>query len=66
MGFSPELADVIKREGYSVNIAGGFDSKIGPTGGPTAYGIYLALKEAVDLKFGSSTLDRKDYCGAGA
>jgi len=59
MGFSPELADVIKREGYSVNIAGGFDSKIGPTGGPTAYGIYLALKEAVDLRFGSKTLAGK-------
>ena len=59
MGFSPELADVIKREGYSINIAGGFDSKIGPTGNPTAYGIYLALKEAVDLKFGSKSLAGK-------
>jgi len=68
MGFSPELADVIKREGYSVNIAGGFDSTIGPTGGPTAYGVYLALKEAADLKFGSKTLAGKTIVvqGAGA
>jgi leucine dehydrogenase len=59
MGFSPQLADVMIQQGYSVNIAGGFDSTIGPTGGPTAYGVYLALKEAVDLKFGSKTLAGK-------
>jgi glutamate dehydrogenase/leucine dehydrogenase len=59
MGFSPELADVMRREGYSVNITGGFDSKIGPTGGPTAYGVYLALKEAVNFKFGAETLAGK-------
>ena len=56
MGFSPELADVMRREGYSVNIAGGFDSKIGPTGDPTAYGVYLALKEAAKVKFGTKNL----------
>ena len=59
MGFSPELADVMRREGYSVNITGGFDSKIGPTGGPTAYGVYLALKEAVNFRFGAETLAGK-------
>jgi len=59
MGFSPELADVMRREGYSVNITGGFDSKIGPTGGPTAYGVYLALKEAVKFRFGAETLAGK-------
>ncbi|MDY6792871.1 MAG: Glu/Leu/Phe/Val dehydrogenase dimerization domain-containing protein [Thermodesulfobacteriota bacterium] len=59
MGFSPELADVMRREGYSVNIAGGFDSKIGPTGGPTAYGIYLALKEAATFKYGTDRLADK-------
>jgi leucine dehydrogenase len=68
MGFSPELADVMRREGYSVNITGGFDSKIGPTGGPTAYGVYLALKEAVKLRFGAQTLAGKTIVvqGAGA
>jgi len=56
MGFSPELADVMRREGYSMNIAGGFDSKIGPTGSPTAYGVYLAIKEAVKFKFDKESL----------
>jgi leucine dehydrogenase len=68
MGFTPELADVMRREGYSVNITGGFDSKIGPTGGPTAYGVYLALKEAVNFKFGAESLAGKTIVvqGAGA
>jgi leucine dehydrogenase len=68
MGFSPELADVMRRQGYSVNIAGGFDSKIGPTGAPTAYGVYLALKEAAALRFGTKTLSGKTIVvqGAGA
>ena len=56
MGFSPELADVMRREGYSINIAGGFDSTIGPTGSPTAYGVYLAMREAVKFKFGKESL----------
>jgi leucine dehydrogenase len=59
MGFSPDLADVMRREGYSVNIAGGFESRIGPTGTPTAYGVYLALKEAAEVKFGSKDLRGK-------
>ncbi|MBW2589551.1 MAG: Glu/Leu/Phe/Val dehydrogenase family protein [Deltaproteobacteria bacterium] len=59
MGFSPELADVMRSEGYSVNIAGGFDSKVGPTGGPTAYGIYFALKEAAAFKYGTDSLTGK-------
>ncbi len=59
MGFSPELADVMRREGYSVNIAGGFDSKVGPSGGPTAYGTYLALKEASAFKYGTDSLAGK-------
>jgi glutamate dehydrogenase/leucine dehydrogenase len=59
MGFSPELADMMRSEGYSVNIAGGFDSKVGPTGGPTAYGIYLALKEASAFKHGTESLAGK-------
>jgi leucine dehydrogenase len=68
MGFSPELADVMRREGYSMNIAGGFDSKIGPTGAPTAYGVYLAIKEAVRFKFGKESLKgmRIVVQGAGA
>jgi len=59
MGLSPGLADVMQREGYSVNIAGGFKSRIGPTGRPTAYGVYLALKEAARVKFGTEALAGK-------
>ena len=68
MGFSPELADVMRKEGYSMNIAGGFESKIGPTGGPTAYGVYLAIKEAVKFKFGKESLKEMSVVvqGAGA
>ncbi|UCG14879.1 MAG: Glu/Leu/Phe/Val dehydrogenase family protein [Deltaproteobacteria bacterium] len=59
MGFSPGLADVMKEYGYSVNIAGGFKSKLGPTGKPTAYGVYLGLKEAVRFRHGTSDLTGK-------
>jgi glutamate dehydrogenase/leucine dehydrogenase len=59
MGFSPGLADVMRQKGYSVNIAGGRESRIGPTGGPTAYGVYLALKEAAEVKFGARDLAGK-------
>lgn len=59
MGFSPKLADVMRRQGYSVNIAGGFDSTIGPTGAPTAYGVYLALQEAAALRYGTRALSGK-------
>ena len=59
MGFSPGLADVMKRKGYSVNIAGGFESCIGPTGSPTAYGVFLAIKEAAKVKFGTTDLAGK-------
>lgn len=68
MGFSPGLADVMRAKGYSTNIAGGFDSKIGPTGAPTAYGVYLAIKEAVKFKFGKENLHGMSVVvqGAGA
>ena len=59
MGFAPEVVDVMRREGYSVNITGGFDSKIGPPGASTAYGVYLALKEAAYIKFGTLNLAGK-------
>ena len=59
MGFSPALADVMKERGYSVNITGGFTSELGPTGGPTAHGVYLALKEALHFKYGRGSLAGK-------
>jgi glutamate dehydrogenase/leucine dehydrogenase len=59
MGFPAEIADVIRREGYSPNIVGGFDSKIGSPSIPTAYGVLLALKEATYSKFGTLSLAGK-------
>lgn len=59
MGFSPSLADVMHREGFSPNITGGLENRLGPTGGPTAYGVYLALKEAMAFRYGSDGLGGK-------
>lgn len=59
MGFPPELIDFMKREGYSQNVTGGLDSKVGPPGPPTAFGLYLALKEAAYARFGSLNLSGK-------
>lgn len=59
MGFPVEIVDVIRREGFSPNIVGGFDSKIGSPSIPTAYGVLLALKEAAYAKFGTLSLNGK-------
>lgn len=68
MGFPSEVADVIRREGYSTNIVGGYDSRLGPPSIPTAFGVYLALKEASYVKFGSLSLTGRKIVvqGAGA
>jgi len=68
MGFPPDIADIMHREGYSLNMTGGYDSKIGPPGASTAFGVYLALKEAAYSKFGTSNLAGKKVVvqGAGA
>jgi glutamate dehydrogenase/leucine dehydrogenase len=58
MGLSPEHADVIN-ERFSRNITGGFKSKIGPTGKPTAHGVYLAVKAAAEYLFKSDQLQGK-------
>lgn len=57
MGFSPSLSDVMHDQGFSPNITGGPKNLLGPTGGPTAYGIYVALKEALAFRYGSGTLE---------
>ncbi|MBW1972012.1 MAG: Glu/Leu/Phe/Val dehydrogenase family protein [Deltaproteobacteria bacterium] len=57
MGYPPELADAIK-ERFTLNIAGGIKG-IGPTGTPTAYGVYLAVKEASKFLFGTDSLKDK-------
>lgn len=56
MGFTPSLSDVMHARGFSANITGGLENRLGPTGMPTAYGIYLALKEAMAFRCGSPSL----------
>lgn len=55
MGFSPEMADIMK-EKFTKNIAAGKKGPLGPSGGPTAYGVYLAIKEACSFFYGSGNL----------
>jgi glutamate dehydrogenase/leucine dehydrogenase len=57
MGFSPELTDILK-ERFTKAIGGGMKSPIGPSGGPTAYGEYLAIQEACDFVYGSGITGR--------
>jgi leucine dehydrogenase len=59
MGFTPSLSDVMHEHGYSHNITGGLKNRLGPTGTPTAYGIYVALKAALAFRYGSDSLAGK-------
>lgn len=56
MGFPIEMADVMN-ENFSMQFTGGPKGPLGSTGTPTAYGTYLALKQAVKFKFGRESLD---------
>ena len=56
MGFEVKMADIM-RERFTKAITGGTKSPMGPSGGPTAYGGYLAIKEACNFLYGSSSLD---------
>lgn len=55
MGYPPELADVMK-EHFTLNITGGPRGPLGPTGTPTAYGVYLAAKQGARFKYGTDSL----------
>ncbi len=55
MGFPPELADELKSH-FTLNITGGPNGPVGATGTPTAYGTYLAVREACNIRFGSPSL----------
>jgi len=61
------MTDVI-RERFTNAITGGTKSPLGPTGGVTAYGGYLAIKEACDFIYGSSNLSGRQIAiqGVGA
>ena len=64
MGFPTELADKMN-EHFSVQFSGGPRGPLGSTGKPTAYGIYLALKEALRFQQGSASLDGKSIAVQG-
>jgi len=57
MGFEPAMADVLKR--FTNAITGGLKGPLGPTGAVTAYGGYLALKEACNFIYGNDNLKDK-------
>lgn len=59
MNFPTEMSDVMIREGYSMQYTGGPSAKTGETGKPTAYGVYLSMKQAVLFKEGSDSLHGK-------
>jgi len=59
MNFPTEMSDVMHEQGYSVQFTGGPKSKTGETGKPTAYGVYLSMKQAVKFKEGTKSLDGK-------
>jgi glutamate dehydrogenase/leucine dehydrogenase len=66
MNFPTEMSDVMIQEGFSMQFTGGPRSKTGETGKPTAYGIYLTMKEAVRFKEGGTgSLDGKSVALAG-
>lgn len=65
MNFPPEMSDVMLETGYSVQYTGGPKSKTGPTGTPTAYGVYLSMKQAVKFQEGTESLDNKSVLVVG-
>ncbi|WP_317855254.1 Glu/Leu/Phe/Val dehydrogenase family protein [Chakrabartyella piscis] len=46
MGFSPTMTDVMKENNFSVQYTCGPNGPLGSSGPPTAYGVYVAMKEA--------------------
>jgi leucine dehydrogenase len=58
MGFPPELADVVNRH-FSVHFVGGPGGPLGPTGTPTAHGVFMAVRQAARFLWGSESLSGK-------
>ena len=56
MAFPKEMVKVMN-EHFTMQYCGGPGSALGDTAIPTAYGVYLALKQAVKFKTGSESLD---------
>jgi glutamate dehydrogenase/leucine dehydrogenase len=58
MGFLPEHSDVMRAH-FSKHATGGNKGPIGPTGTPTALGVFLAIQEAAAFAFGARDLENK-------
>lgn len=58
MGLDEAMVDVI-RERYTKNFVGGTRSPLASTGSPTAYGEFVAIKEAYDFVYGSRDLSTR-------
>ena len=58
MNFEPEMADIIG-EKFTRNFLGGRKSSMGTSGIPTAYGEYIAIKEACDFIYGSRDISKR-------
>ncbi|MCL2201408.1 MAG: amino acid dehydrogenase [Oscillospiraceae bacterium] len=56
MAFPKEMVKVMNHN-FTMQYCGGPGSALGDTAIPTAYGVYLALKQAVKFKTGSESLD---------
>lgn len=56
MGFRPEHVDAL-REHFTRHCTGGHLGPLGPTGVPTAFGVFLAIREAARHAFGSPDLN---------
>lgn len=67
MNFPAEMADVMQ-EHFSMQFTGGPKDVLGPTGTPTAYGVYRTMKQAVRFAEGTESLDGKSVAlmGLGA
>ncbi|MHC1719939.1 MAG: Glu/Leu/Phe/Val dehydrogenase dimerization domain-containing protein [Clostridiaceae bacterium] len=68
MNFPTEMADVMMEQGFTKGYTGGPKAKTGETGKPTAYGVYLTLKQAVKFMEGTESLKGKSVAlmGLGA
>jgi leucine dehydrogenase len=64
MNFPTEMSDVIN-EHFSSSFTSGPNSPLGETGKPTAYGTFLALKEAVRFREGAESLAGKSVAVMG-
>ena len=64
MNFPTEMADV-ENEHFSMQYTSGPNAPLGETGKPTAYGVYLAMKQAVKFTEGTDSLNGKSVAVMG-